>query len=163
MIYDEKNTYNLKKAYEEKDIDKFLYILTTYLNYTREVVSSKKEKTEISEWVLSLAESKFTKFTSKKDIMGIINEKVMETSNPMPGKAKIGHNGVPEFMTYDAIVKSAEPATAPSKPKTSPGTKPGTKPGTNPNPKPKHPYGPDPGENPAPKASMGEEEMAHFK
>jgi hypothetical protein len=32
-----------------------------------------------------------------------------------------------------------------------------------PNPKPKHPYGPDPGENPAPKASMGEEEMAHFK
>jgi hypothetical protein len=70
-------------------------------------IKGKKEKTEISEWVLSLAESKFTKFTSKKDIMGIINEKVMETSNPMPGKAKIGHNGVPEFMTYDSIMSSS--------------------------------------------------------
>jgi hypothetical protein len=70
-------------------------------------VKGKKENTEIKEWVLSLAESKFTKFTSKKDIMGIINEKVMETSKPMPGKAKIGHNGVPEFMTYDSIMSSS--------------------------------------------------------
>jgi hypothetical protein len=70
-------------------------------------VKGKKENTEIKEWVLSLAESKFTKFTSKKDIMGIINEKVMETSKPMPRKAKIGHNGVPEFMTYDSIMSSS--------------------------------------------------------
>ena len=71
-------------------------------------------------------------------------------------QVKKGHNGIPEFMTYDAIVKSDKPAVAPSKPKTKPGTSPGTKPGTNP--KPKHPYAPNPGENPEPKASLGENE-----
>ena len=114
-------------------------------------IKGKKENTELSEWVLSLAESKFTKFTSKKDIMSIINEKVMETSNPMPGKAKIGHNGVPEFMTYDSIV-SNKPSTAPSpnQPEVLPGAPPREKPN-----KPKTPYQPGPGTNPKPKA-MGE-------
>jgi hypothetical protein len=98
--------------------------------------------------VLSLAESKFTKFTSKKDIMGIINEKVMETSKPMPRKAKIGHNGVPEFMTYDSIVGN-NPSTAPSpsQPEVSPDAPPREKPN-----KPKTPYQPGPGTNPKPKA-----------
>jgi hypothetical protein len=107
-----------------------------------------KENTEIKEWVLSLAESKFTKFTSKKDIMGIINEKVMETSIPMPRKAKIGHNGVPEFMTYDSIVGN-NPSTAPSpsQPEVSPDAPPREKPN-----KPKTPYQPGPGTNPKPKA-----------
>ena len=111
-------------------------------------IKGKKENTELSEWVLSLAESKFTKFTSKKDIMGIINEKVMETSNPMPRKAKIGHNGVPEFMTYDSIVGN-QPSTAPSpsQPKVLPGAPPKEKPN-----KPKNPYQPGPGTNPKPKA-----------
>jgi hypothetical protein len=111
-------------------------------------IKGKKEKTEISEWVLSLAESKFTKFTSKKDIMSIINEKVMETSNPMPGKAKIGHNGVPEFMTYDSIVGN-QPSTAPSpnQPEVLPDAPPREKPN-----KPKTPYQPGPGTNPKPKA-----------
>lgn len=111
-------------------------------------VKGKKENTEISEWVLSLAESKFTKFTSKKDIMGIINEKVMETSKPMPRKAKIGHNGVPEFMTYDSIVGN-NPSTAPSpnQPEVLPDAPPKEKPN-----KPKTPYQPGPGTNPKPKA-----------
>ena len=111
-------------------------------------VKEKKENTEIKEWVLSLAENKFTKFTSKKDIMGIINEKVMETSNPMPRKAKIGHNGVPEFMTYDSIVGN-QPSTAPSpsQPKVLPCAPPKEKPN-----KPKNPYQPGPGTNPKPKA-----------
>ena len=111
-------------------------------------VKGKKENTEIKEGVLSLAENKFTKFTSKKDIMGIINEKVMETSNPMPRKAKIGHNGVPEFMTYDSIVGN-QPSTAPSpsQPKVLPGAPPKEKPN-----KPKNPYQPGPGTNPKPKA-----------
>jgi hypothetical protein len=111
-------------------------------------VKGKKENTEITEWVLSLAESKFTKFTSKKDIMGIINEKVMETSKPMPRKAKIGHNGVPEFMTYDSIVGN-NPSTAPSpsQPEVSPDAPPREKPN-----KPKTPYQPGPGTNPKPKA-----------
>jgi hypothetical protein len=111
-------------------------------------VKGKKENTEIKEWVLSLAESKFTKFTSKKDIMGIINEKVMTTSNPMPGKAKIGHNGVPEFMTYDSIMSSStkekekeretETPVVPDKP---------DKPD-----KPDDPFSPKPGPNHNPKA-----------
>jgi hypothetical protein len=111
-------------------------------------VKGKKENTEIKEWVLSLAESKFTKFTSKKDIMGIINEKVIETSKPMPRKAKIGHNGVPEFMTYDSIVGN-NPSTAPSpnQPEVSPDAPPKEKPN-----KPKTPYQPGPGTNPKPKA-----------
>ena len=111
-------------------------------------VKGKKENTEIKEWVLSLAESKFTKFTSKKDIMGIINEKVMETSKPMPRKAKIGHNGVPEFMTYDSIVGN-NPSTAPSpnQPEVLPDAPPKEKPN-----KPKTPYQPGPGTNPKPKA-----------
>ena len=126
-----------------------------------------KESVQTKKWVKNLVENKyFHNFTSKNEIMQLIKTKLNE-SETLPHefgpKVNKGHNGIPEFMTYDAIVKSAEPATAPSKPKTSPGTKPGTKPGTNPNPKPKHPYGPDPGENPEPKASMGEEENAHFQ
>lgn len=126
-----------------------------------------KESTETKNWVKNLVENEyFHNFTSKNEIMELIKIKLNESetlTHEFGPKVKKGHNGIPEFMTYDAIVKSAEPATAPSKPKTSPGTKPGTKPGTNPNPKPKHPYGPDPGENPEPKASMGEEENAHFQ
>ena len=114
-------------------------------------IKGKKENTELSEWVLSLAESKFTKFTSKKDIMGIINEKVMGTSNPMPGKAKIGHNGVPEFMTYD-MIKGNQPSTAPSpnQPEVLPDAPPREKPNK---PKPGNPYQPGPGTDPKPQAS----------
>jgi hypothetical protein len=112
-------------------------------------IKGKKENTELSEWVLSLAESKFTKFTSKKDIMSIINEKVMTTSNPMPGKAKIGHNGVPEFMTYD-MIKGNQPSTAPSpnQPEVLPDVDPKEKPN-----RPKTPYEPGPGIDPKPQAS----------
>jgi hypothetical protein len=63
-------------------------------------------------------------------------------------KVKKGHNGIPEFMSYDAI-KSSGPAVAPSKPKTSPSTKPGTKPNTKPG---IDPYNPGPKPNPKPKA-----------
>ncbi len=100
---------------------------------------------EIEEWVLDLAESKYSHFTSKKDIMGVINEKVGETFQPMPkSKARKGHNGVPEFMSYDAIV-SSQPA--PSKPDVDTPTKPKTpeKPTID-------PYEPGPGTDPKPKA-----------
>jgi len=114
-------------------------------------IKGKKENTELSEWVLSLAESKFTKFTSKKDIMSIINEKVMETSNPMPGNAEIGHNGVPQFMTYD-MIKGNQPSTAPSpnQPEVLPDAPPREKPNK---PKPGNPYQPGPGTDPKPQAS----------
>ena len=70
-------------------------------------------------------------------------------------KVKRGHNGVPEFMSYDAIV-DAEPKTAPSKP--SPTTKPGTKPTPTRREDPrKTPFQPGPGPNPKPKAKIAEE------
>jgi hypothetical protein len=83
--------------------------------------------------------------------MEIISSKVKETSTPMPAtKARKGHNGIPEFMSYDAIV-STQPS--PAQPDIDTPTKPGTpeKPS-----KPKTPYEPGPGTNPKPKA-MGEE------
>lgn len=67
----------------------------------------------------------------------------METSKPMPRKAKIGHNGVPEFMTYDSIVGGPETA----EPIVKPDTKPVTKPSID-------PYDPKPGVNPNPKAGI---------
>jgi len=102
---------------------------------------------EIEEWVLDLAESKYSHFTSKKDIMGVINEKVGETFQPMPkSKARKGHNGVPEFMSYDAIVAS-QPTPAETKPDVDTPTKPKTpeKPTID-------PYEPGPGTDPKPKA-----------
>lgn len=104
---------------------------------------------EVEEWVLNLAESKYSEFTSKKDIMNIISEK-METFQPMPGKAKKGHNGVPEFMTYDSIKDSGtetKPSPSPNQPDVIPDAPPTEKPS-----KPKTPYQPGPGTNPKPKA-----------
>ncbi len=110
---------------------------------------------EIEEWVLDLAESKYSHFTSKKDIMGVINEKVGETFQPMPkSKARKGHNGVPEFMSYDAIVAS-QPAPAPTKPDVDTPTKPKTpeKPTID-------PYEPGPGTDPKPKALAEKKKMS---
>lgn len=103
---------------------------------------------EVEEWVLNLSESKYSQFTSKNDIMNIISEKMETTFQPMPStKAKKGHNGVPEFMTYDSIVAAAEPAPAPTKPDVDTPTKPKT-PG-----KPSiDPFEPGPGTDPKPKA-----------
>jgi hypothetical protein len=119
--------------------------IETYEEVEEEI---EKESNEIEEWVLNLAESKYTQFTSKKDIMNIISEK-METFQPMPSsKPKKGHNDVPEFMTYDSII-SSQPSTAPSKPDIDTPVKPRTpeKPT-----KPRTPYQPGPGTNPKPKA-----------
>jgi hypothetical protein len=65
-------------------------------------------------------------------------------------KVKKGHNGVPEFMTYDSIVDAAEPKTAPTT-KPAPTKEPGTKPTPNKDPR-KTPFRPGPGPNPKPKA-----------
>jgi hypothetical protein len=115
---------------------------------TYEEVTEKNEdeSNEIEEWVLDLAESKFSQFTSKKDIMKIISEK-METFQPMPtSKPKKGHNDVPEFMSYDSIM-SSQPS--PSKPDVDTPVKPKTPE------KPTRrldPFKPGPGTNPKPKA-----------
>ena len=109
----------------------------------------KEDIKEVKNWVKGLVENKeFHSFTSKNEIMELIQSKLTESNTMVQHgpKVKKGHNGIPEFMTYDAIV-SAEPATKP-KPTTKPGTKPGEK--------PKTPYQPGPGPNPKPKAMYEE-------
>ena len=106
---------------------------------------SKDEKSNVKEWVESLAENNFHSFTSKNEIMELIQSKLIESEvmEPQHGaNVKKGHNGIPEFMTYDAIVGD-DTKTAPAKPKVDPGTKPA---------KPKTPFQPGPGPNPKPKA-----------
>ena len=110
----------------------------------------KEDVKETKNWVNNLVENeKFHSFTSKNEIMELIKTKLTEsdTMTQVGPKVKRGHNGVPEFMTYDAITTAAEPTTKP-KPTTKPGTKPGEK--------PKTPYQPGPGPNPKPKAMYEE-------
>lgn len=103
-----------------------------------------KEKSNIKEWVSSVTSKNFHSFTSKNEIMEMIQVKLQEQE--VGSKVKKGHNGIPEFMSYDVISNTetvdAEPTTkpAPTKPKTNPGIK------------PKTPYQPGPGKNPKPKA-----------
>ena len=78
--------------------------------------------------------------------MELIKSKLTESEvmEPQHGaNVKKGHNGIPEFMTYDAIVSSGT-KTAPVKPK--PKVVPGTKP------KKDDPFNPGPKKSPAPKA-----------
>jgi hypothetical protein len=126
------------KKYGSKEKGEKVAAAAMWKNITR-------EEDETKNWVKSLVENeKFHSFTSKNEIMELIQTKLTETTHG--ANVKKGHNGIPEFMTYDTL-KSKEmggPATAPTKPK--PTTKPGTRP------KPKTPYQPGPGPNPNPKA-----------
>jgi predicted transcriptional regulator len=112
----------------------------------------KKEGEEIKEWVEKLVENKYHSFTSKNEIMELISVKLNESDTMVQHgpKVKKGHNGVPEFMTYDSIVDAAEPKTAPTT-KPAPTKEPGTKPTPNKDPR-KTPFKPGPGPNPKPKA-----------
>lgn len=104
----------------------------------------KGEKKEVKEWLETVAESKFHSFTSKNEIMELVKTKLNEVE--VGPNVNRGHNGIPEFMSYDAIssveVDESSPTTkpAPTKPKVDPGTKPRT------------PYSPKPGEKSKPKA-----------
>ena len=118
----------------------------------------KEDIKEVKNWVKGLVENKeFHSFTSKNEIMELIQSKLTESNTMVQHgpKVKKGHNGIPEFMSYDAIV-SAEPKTAPSKP--APQTKPGTRPTPTRREDPrKTPFQPGPGPNPKPKAKIAEE------
>ena len=119
----------------------------------------KEDVKEVKNWVKGLVENKeFHSFTSKNEIMELIQTKLTESetmTHEFGPKVKKGHNGIPEFMSYDAIV-SAEPKTAPSKP--APSTKPGTRPTPTRREDPrKTPFQPGPGPNPKPKAKIAEE------
>lgn len=59
----------------------------------------KENSSELKEWIKSLVENNYHSFTSKKEIMGLINEKM--------------ENNVPEFLTFDSIVKAGNPQREP--------------------------------------------------
>jgi hypothetical protein len=113
---------------------------------SKQLKSIGKKPSEVKEWVKSLAEENFHNFTSKNEIMELIKVKLNESEIQHGANVKKGHNGVPEFMSYESITASG-PAVAPTKP--SPTTKPGTKPGK---PKPQTPYQPGIGPKHKPKA-----------
>lgn len=101
-----------------------------------------KQKSEVKDWVESIVESNFHSYTSKNEIMELISVKLNEVE--VGPNVKKGHNGIPEFMTYDSItsIENDGPTIAPSKPKVKPGTKP----------KPGSPFKPKPGPDTNPKA-----------
>ncbi len=113
----------------------------------------KNSVNETKNWIKNLVENKeFHSFTSKNEIMDLIQTKLNEsemTTQHGP-KVKKGHNGVPEFMSYDAIVAAAEPKTEPGT-KPTPTKDPGTKTPPKKDPR-KTPFKPGPGPNPKPKA-----------
>jgi hypothetical protein len=103
---------------------------------------------EINEWVSNLAETKYHSFTSKNEIMELISMKLNESEvHEFGPNVKTGHNGLPEFMTYDAITSAAQPAPTIAPPKTKPGTTPK-----------RNPFRPGPKVNPPAKAGMGVEQ-----
>lgn len=77
---------------------------------------------EMNEWVKRVIEKNYHAVATKGAILETIKVKIQEkaTMIPMPAKAKRGHNGIPEFMTYDSIVTSAKPEEAPSQPEVIP-------------------------------------------
>jgi hypothetical protein len=108
-------------------------------------LNKKDEKENIKEWVSTVTKKNFHSFTSKNEIMEMIQFKLKEQE--VGSKVKKGHNGIPEFMTYDSIASSA-PSIAPSKPKIKPEEKPS---------RPKRdPFNPGPKPSPRPKAAFAE-------
>jgi hypothetical protein len=107
-------------------------------------LNKKDEKENIKEWVSAVTKKNFHSFTSKNEIMEMIQFKLKEEVGT---NVKKGHNGIPEFMTYDSIASSA-PSIAPSKPKIKPAEKPS---------RPKRdPFNPGPKPSPRPKAAFTE-------
>ena len=102
----------------------------------KSVKTDTKDK-EVKEWVESLAENNYHSFTSKNEIMEMIQFKLQEAGP----NVNIGHNNVPEFMTYESL-SDGDVETKPAKPKVTPGTKP----------KPHNPNQPGPFTKPKPKA-----------
>ena len=112
----------------------------------------KREGVEKNNWVNNLVENEFFhNFTSKGEIMELIQSKLTEEKSSLP-----------DFLSSKAIkaatakdkkpIQASEnaPAVAPSKPKTKPTTKPGTKPSIKPGKEPFNPMkpGPSPKQNP---------------
>jgi len=148
-FYEEKPSSVLSKKQSKKmDTDKDGDIDGKDLKNLRKKKETTVETNETKKWLNSIAETNFHSFTSKNEIMELINIKLNEVE--VGPNVKKGHNDIPEFMTYDAITKSeVKEDDVKTKPKVKPGTKPS---------KPKTPYQPGPGKNPKPKALKEKED-----
>jgi len=110
---------------------------------------------DLTEWVKNVVGKNIHPFTSKNEIMGLIEAKLHEQEVAEPPvkhvdpyrSPELKKNYLPDFLTYDEI-KGAEVA-EPAEPKVKPRTNPGE-----PLKKPRkgNPYQPGPGINPNPKA-----------
>lgn len=101
---------------------------------------------DLTEWVKDVVGKNIHPFTSKNDIMGLIETKLNEQEAEV-AEPEVDTEELPDFLTFDVLkgAGAAEPAEPKTKPRTRPG-KPDQKP------KPGNPYQPGPGINPAPKA-----------
>lgn len=144
-----------KKKSSKKEVNPVIKKSNKTSQKSEPTINSKKikENTEIKNWVEDIVENNYHPFTSKNEIMELIKTKLNEVETaaiPMPStKAKKGHNGVPEFMTYDSIMSSSETKEKPAPTETPVREKPIPTPGE----KPKKPsYIPGPGPDHKPKA-----------
>jgi len=113
-----------------------------------------EEEKEIREWVNQLMETTYHSFTSKGEIMEMIQVKLneSETMIPMPAsKPTKGHNGTPEFMTHEGEQNEQQTSPSPSTRPTETPIKPGTRPEK---PKRENPF--EPKHTPKPKAKLPE-------
>ena len=108
---------------------------------TKSIIGNKDKS--LNEWVQNIVEKNYHPFTSKNEIMELIQSKLTEQHNGADVET------LPDFLTGDAIMDSqtAEPTTKPI-------TKPGTKPTTRPTPKTPFQPGPGPKHNPKAKAKI---------
>lgn len=115
----------------------------------KEVVKKLKENENVKSWIAGLVENRYHPLTSKGEIIELVKQRIneVETMQPMPThKPKLGHNGIPEWLSFKSIKSTAEPTTKPVTKPADPVTRPGERP------KPKNPFQPGPGKNPRPKA-----------
>jgi hypothetical protein len=116
--------------------------------------SLKKENKEVKNWVNGLVNEKYHNFTKKGEIMELIQSKMTNSTSHGPNVKK-GHNGIPEFMSYDAIKKSEmKEGDTKTKPKVSPAPV---------KPKKDSPYRPKPGKKTNPKALTTNEDETKTK
>ena len=120
---------------------------------TKESIAPANQPVGLSEWVNNMVGKNVHPFTSKNEILNLINKNLSEQETMEPPVRQDDPPGLgdkpklPEFLSYDNINNAGSPA--PAEPTIKPKTRPG-----NPEIRPKkdNPYQPGPGINPAPKA-----------
>ena len=82
-----------------------------------EIITPEDKTKELNEWVKNVIKKNYHAVATKGDVMEAIKARIeeAETMVPMPAKGKKGHNGIPEFMTYDAITDAGQPSEAPTR------------------------------------------------